>query len=113
MNIRKLPGNALDRYLDLVKGPLDAAARRTRKGDDATSPAELLLDRVDATVRDTAGRIFGDTELQEEAKRRRVAAAERGRALRLKAEAKERTREADQEFARRQRAAADRREQAE
>lgn len=113
MSIRKLPGTALDRYLNLVKMPLDAAARRTRKSDDATSAAELLLDRVDATVRDTAGRVFGDQELQDEARRRRVAADERERALRLKAEAKARTQEADQEFAQRQRAAEDRRQQAE
>ena len=114
MNVKRMPGTALDRYLELVKGPLDAMARRTRRdGEDSTSPAELLLDRVDATVRDTAGRLLGDDTLRADAQKRRLAAAERERALRLKAEAEQRTQQADQEFAQRQRAAEQRREQAE
>jgi hypothetical protein len=103
----------LDGYLSIVKRPLDAVARRTRRNGDSASAAELVLDRMDATVRETAGRILGDDALQDDARRRRVATSERERALELKAEAAVRTQEADQEFAQRQRAAEDRRQQAE
>ena len=113
MDIKRIPGSALDGYLNLVKRPIDAVARRSRRGDNTTSPAELLLDRVDATVRETAGRILGDETLQDDARRRRVAASERERALELKVEAELKTKQADQEFARRQRAAEDRRQSAE
>ncbi|MEY2566067.1 MAG: hypothetical protein QOE35_596 [Actinomycetota bacterium] len=114
MNVKRIPSEALDRYLTLVKSPLDLVARRTRReGDDVTSAFELLLDRVDAGVRDAAGRLLGDEALQDDARKRRLAAAERERALRLKAEAAQRTEQADQEFAQRQRAAEDRRQQAE
>ena len=114
MNVKQIPGTAVDRYLTAVKAPIDAIARRTRgDGADTTSPAELAIDRVDATVRDLAGRLLGDTALQDDAQRRRLAASERERALRLKVEAATKTAEADQEFAERQRAAEQRRQQAE
>ena len=113
MDIKRIPGSALDGYLNLVKRPVDAVARRTRRDGFATSPAELVLDRIDATVRETAGRIFGDETLQDDARKRRVAASERERAMELKVEAEVKTQEADQEFARRQRAADERRQQAE
>ena len=113
MDIKRIPSNALDGYLNLVKRPIDAVARRTRRDGLATSPAELLLDRIDATVRETAGRILGDETLQDDARKRRVAASERERALELKVEAEVKTQQADQEFARRQRAAEDRRLSAE
>ncbi|MEY2476400.1 MAG: hypothetical protein QOG87_1715 [Actinomycetota bacterium] len=113
MDIKRIPASALDGYLSIVKRPLDAVARRTRRNGDSASAAELVLDRMDATVRETAGRILGDDALQDDARRRRVATSERERALELKAEAAVRTQEADQEFAQRQRAAEDRRQQAE
>jgi translation initiation factor IF-2 len=113
MDIKRIPGSTLDRYLNLVKQPVDAVARRTRRAGQSTSPAELLLDRVDATVREAAGRILGDETLQDDARRRRTAASERERALELKAEAEVKTQNADQEFARRQRAADERRQSAE
>jgi colicin import membrane protein len=113
MDIKRIPASALDGYLSLVKRPLDAVARRTRRDGDAASAAELLVDRIDATVRDAAGRILGDEALQDGARRLRLAASERERALELKAEAAAKTQEADQEFAQRQRAAEDRRQQAE
>jgi hypothetical protein len=114
MSVARLSGVVVDRYLSLVKVPLDAVARRTRPDPNAsTSPAELLLDRVDATTREALGRLLGDETLQDDARRRRVAAAERERALRLKAEAEELTVEADHEFANRQKAAAERRQHAE
>jgi hypothetical protein len=114
MSVTKIPGAALDRYLRVVKGPLDAIARRTRRdGDALTSPVELLLDRADATVRETVGRLLGDETLKDDARKRRLAAAERERALGLQAKAEELTAEADQEFSQRQKAAEERRQQAE
>jgi hypothetical protein len=113
MDIKRIPGSALDGYLSVIKRPIDAVARRTRQGDAAFSPAELLVDRVDATVRETVGRLFGDQALQDDARRRRLAASERERALELKAAAEAKTQQADQEFAQRQQAAEQRRQQAE
>jgi hypothetical protein len=113
MNIKQIPGSALAGYLDLVKRPIDAVARRTRRDDATTSAAELVIDRLDASVRDAAGRVFGDEVLQDDARKRRLAAAERQRALELKVKAEQETAQADREFAQRQRAAEDRRRQAE
>jgi hypothetical protein len=113
MGIRAIPARALDGYFSLVKWPLDAVARRTRRDADSTSPAELFFDRIDATVRDTAGRILGDEALQDDARRRRLAASERERALELRAGAEAKTEQADKEFARRHRAAEERRRSAE
>ncbi|MDQ1373906.1 MAG: hypothetical protein QOJ09_1244, partial [Actinomycetota bacterium] len=113
MDIKRIPGSALDGYLNFVKRPLDAVARRSRTDGASTSPAELLLDRVDATVRETAGRVLGDETLQDDARKRRLAAAERERALELKIEAAHQTQQADQQFAQRQREAEERRQQAE
>src|SRR4051812_17806879 len=103
MDIKRIPGSALDGYLSVVKRPLDAVAKRTRRNGTSASPAELALDRLDATVRETAGRILGDESLQDDARRRRIAASERERALELKVKAEVKTQEADQDFAQRQR----------
>lgn len=113
MDIKRIPGSALDGYLNLVKRPVDAIARRTRREGLTTSPAELTLDRIDAAVRETAGRILGDETLQDDARKRRLAASERERALELKIEAEVKTQQADQEFSQRQQAAEQRRQQAE
>jgi hypothetical protein len=113
MDIKRIPGSALDGYLSVIKRPIDAVARRSRRDGEATSAAELLVDRIDATVRETAGRLLGDEAVQDDARRRRLAAAERGRALELKATAEVKTQEADKDFVRRQQAADDRRQQAE
>jgi hypothetical protein len=113
MELKRIPASALDGYLSLLKRPVDAVARRTRRDGNSTSPAELFLDGIDATIRETAGRVLGDQVLQDDARRRRVAASERGRALELKAEAETRTKQADQEFTQRQQAAEQRRQQAE
>lgn len=113
MDIKRIPSSALDGYLTAIKRPLDAVARRTRQGGTDFSPAELLLDRVDATVRETVGRLLGDQTLQDDARRRRLAASERERALELKAKAEAKTQQADQEFSQRQQAAEQRRQQAE
>ena len=113
MDIKRIPASALDSYLTLVKRPVDAIARRTRRDGASASPAELALDRLDAAVREGAGRLLGDETLQDDARRRRLAASERERALELKAKAEVKTQQADEEFSRRQRAAEERRQSAE
>ena len=47
--------------------------------------AEIAVDRADATVRDLAGGVLLDPELREDAARRRTAATEREKAVRLRA----------------------------
>lgn len=112
MDLRVIPRTAIDGYLRAVKLPWDAAARTLRRGR-SVSPAELFLDRTDASIRAAVGRALRDEELQADARRRRTAAEERERAVRLAAEAEELRREADSEFQDRQQTAEQRREEAE
>jgi colicin import membrane protein len=108
MDVRALPRAAVDRSLRLARLPVDAATRLLPEDQ----PVRLAVDRADATLRGLAGRVLGDRSLQEEAQDRRVAAAERERALRLRAEAELRADRADTEFEQRQTQAEERREQA-
>lgn len=85
---------ALDGSLKAARLPLDTAARLTGGAD-----ARLTIDRLDATVRDLAGRAFGDDLLREDAGRRHVAADERERALRLRAQARQTRSAADERLA--------------
>lgn len=114
MNVRAIPRAALGGYLKLVRFPLDTAiALLPGDGTGAGPAAELALDRADATVRGVVGTILGDPELVEDADRRRTAAEERRRALRLRAEAQRRTEEADSRLAERQESSERQRQQAE
>lgn len=115
MDIKTMQRTALDRYLRTVRIPLDKAVDLFDRDGERTGAdvVRLTLDRADATLRDVAGRIWGDDELRAEATRRRLAADERERALRLEAKAEERSAEADAEFRRRQEEAEQRRLQAE
>ena len=111
MNLRSTPRTALDRYLKLLRLPADVAVKAFARGQNgATTPAEQAVDRVDATVRDAVGRMFNDTELQADAQRRRAAVNERGRALKLRATAEERSEQADEKLDSRQSAAEQRRQ---
>jgi colicin import membrane protein len=85
MNVKTLPRTAVDTYLRLLRVPVDTAARVAHRvqGDDRSAVTEIAIDRADALVRDVAGRVLRDDELREEAHRRRTAADERERALRL------------------------------
>src|SRR5688572_23233759 len=78
--VREIPRAAVDGYLKAVKWPLEQAARRF----DGDGGAELVLDRADAAVRDAVGSVLRDPELREDARRRRLAATEREKALRLR-----------------------------
>ena len=82
MNVRRIPGTAVESSLRLVRLPLDAAVDRLPgNGTGARPTARLALDRADAAVRAFAGTILGDSVLREDAQMRRVAleARERGR----------------------------------
>lgn len=113
MDIRTLPRKALDRYLHTVRTPLDTAVRLLPERDGrlstVRSTVELTLDRADAAVRDVAGVVWRDDQLRDDARRRRLAADERERALRLRTAAEEHTAEADAELRRRQEQAEQRR----
>ncbi|HEX9969699.1 MAG TPA: hypothetical protein VGB03_06135, partial [Acidimicrobiales bacterium] len=123
MDVQTLQRKAVDGYLRTVRKPLDLALGLLPDGGAdggavtgvaaARSSVELTLDRADAALREVAGRLMGDDELRADALRRRIAADERERALRLKAEAEVRSQEADAEFRRRQEEAEQRRLQAE
>jgi len=102
MSLQTISRNAVDSYLKLLRLPADAVARvlRPRNGRDGeTTAMELALDRVEATLRDVAGSVLRDPQLREDARRRRVAANERERALELRSAAGRRSLEADDELA--------------
>jgi hypothetical protein len=102
MSLQTMTRTAVDGYLKLLRLPADAVAGalRPRNGrDDETTAVELALDRVEATLRDVAGSVLHDPQLREDARRRRVAANERERALELRAAADRHSLEADGELA--------------
>ena len=114
MNLRSTPRSALDSYLKLLRLPADAVVKAlaSRGRDGETTPAELAVDRADAAVRDVLGRVFNDTELQADARRRRAAADERARALKLRATAERHSEQADENLDSRQATAEQRRKDA-
>jgi hypothetical protein len=115
MSLQTISRTAVDSYLKLLRLPADAVAgvlrpKNGRAGE--TSPVELALDRFEAAVRDAAGRVLHDGQLQAEARLKRAAADERERALALRGEAERQSREADKEFVARQEVAEQRRDDA-
>jgi hypothetical protein len=111
--MRTIPRLALDTYLRAVRWPIDrATALLPGNGQGPAAGAKLAVDRVDAGVRAAAGRMIGDEELVEDATRRRAAADERERALRLRGQAEQTEQEAEQRQAQREEQAEQRRRQA-
>src|SRR5436305_3590873 len=92
MNIRTIPRTAFTSYLRLVRIPIDAAIGALPGNREAR---KLSADRADATVRSVAANVFGDSDLREDAQRRRAAADERAKALKLRGEARRRGQQAD------------------
>ena len=110
MNVRLIPRTALNGYLRLVRTPLDTAIGLLPGNGDGPRPAaQLAVDRADATVRSVAGTLLRDPVLLEDGQRRRQAARERERAVRLRtsedltAEVADERREQREEQARKQR----------
>ena len=113
MNVRTIPRTAVDGYLRLVRVPLDGAiSLLPGNGTGAKPTAEVALDRLDATLRGAIANLLSDTALRDDAERRRIAAQERKRALRLRAKAHVTAEEADSRLEERQQEATDLREQA-
>lgn len=114
MDVRQVPRSALDLWLRAVRAPVDVVSRVIPDGDTGPRNAvTLFVDRADAALRATAGKVFGDDALREDAMRRRKAADERERAIQLRVDAERKKRKADTELARRQREADERRIKAE
>lgn len=114
MSIRAIPRGAVDGAVKLARLPLDVViSLLPGNGDGAGSAAKITVDRWDATLREVAGYALRDDVLREEATRRRVAADERARALRLRSAAEARTAAADSQLADRAEQAEERRAAAE
>ena len=103
MNVGAIPRTAVDGYLKLVRLPLDAVIGLVPgNGTGRATAAALALDRVDAAARSVAGAVLGDSVLREDAARRRLAADQRGRAFRLRADAERKSEGAESRLAERQ-----------
>jgi hypothetical protein len=111
MSMRAIPRTAIGGSIKVVRLPLDLAVS-LMPGDGPRPSAGLALDRLEAHVRDIAGVALGDEVLREDAARRRVAADERERALRLRTAAQRRTSEAEERLANTHEVAEEQREQA-
>lgn len=99
MSIRAIPRTAVDGAVKLARLPLDIAVSLIPgNGSGARPAAGVAVDRMDARLRDAAGVVLRDSELRDEAMRRRVAADERARANRLRKEAEARSEMADARF---------------
>jgi colicin import membrane protein len=113
MTIRDIPRTAVGGSIKVVRLPLDiAVALMPGNGSGPGASAAIVLDRLEAQVRDLAGAALGDDVLREDAALRRVAADERERALRLRATAARRAQEADERLEETHEQAQERREEA-
>ena len=80
----------IDGWMRVARWPADRATGLLPGADDGPrATVTQLLDRADAAVRGLAGAVLRDPELQADARRRRIAADERDRAVSLRAEATE------------------------
>lgn len=114
MSLRDIPRTAVGSAVKLTRLPLDIVVSMLPGNGTGTKPAAAIaVDRFEATLRDAAGIALFDNELREDATRRRLAADERERELRLRAEAERRSAEADERFSARVEDAEDRRSAAE
>src|SRR3954454_2930785 len=109
MDVRTVPRTVVERSLALARMPVDVVS--SRMAEDA--PVRVVVDRVDANVRDLVGRLIRDPALQEDAASLRAAADEHERAARLRAEAALTRARADEEVRTRTSAAQKRQEEAE
>jgi flagellar biosynthesis GTPase FlhF len=109
VNVQTITRAAVGGSLRLARMPYDTALG-VIPGD--TAGVTLVLDRVDATVRGIAGAVLRDPKLREDARLRHAAAAERKRAVSLRAEAEQVGASADEQLEREHRRAQSRRTQA-
>jgi colicin import membrane protein len=113
MSMRTISRSAVGAYVKALRLPFDAAvSMRARNGRTDQSRATTTLDRFEATFRSIAGRTLGDQELQRDAERRRLAAAERERADGLRTEAERRSELAEERLSEKEEKAEQQRRQA-
>jgi hypothetical protein len=113
MSIRAIPRTAIGGSIKAVRLPLDIAVSLLPGDGAGPRPrAGIALDRLEAHVRELAGAVLGDEVLREDAARRRLAADERERAVRLRTAAARRADEADERLAETREDAEERREEA-
>lgn len=100
MDLRALPGTALDRVLSLYRVPLTVAERVVGQQHDpdqpATWPPAIAYERVEAAIRQLAGTIWRDERLLERARLQRAKADELERAGVLELDAARRREESEQ-----------------
>jgi len=99
MSVRTIPRSAVDGAVKLARLPLDIVVSLLPGNGDGRPAASIAVDRWEATLRQLAGHALRDDELREDAVRRRLAADERARALRLRGAAERRSAEADEHLA--------------
>jgi hypothetical protein len=97
MNVRTIPRVAVDRWLRVLRVPVDTTVGVLNRSGNAET-ATLVVDQADAAVRRFAGRVLRDEELQQDAHRRELAVDERRRALELRTEAELKRSRADEEY---------------
>lgn len=96
MNVQVIPRTAVKGYLKLVRTPLDSAiGLLPGNGEGAKPSAQLAVDRADAMARTVAGALLRDPVLREDGARRRQAAQERERGVRLRDHAEQTAQQAD------------------
>ena len=116
MGMREIPRSAVGGAVKLTRLPLDIVVSMLPgdgDGSGAKPAAAIAVDRFEAMLRDAAGIVLFDSELREDAMRRRIAADERELELGLRTEAERRRSEADERFSDRVADAEDRRTAAE
>lgn len=107
MSMRTTSRSAVRGYVKLLRLPLDAAAgMRTRNG------GRIGLDRLEAVVLGVAGRTLRDEELVRDGERVRLAADERERAARLRADAQTRSEVAEKRLSEKEETAEQQRREA-
>jgi hypothetical protein len=95
MDLTELPRTTLDAGMAVLRLPLTATEMLLRPGrDNSQWPPAVVFDRIDATVRETVGRVLRDDALIEQARLERSEASMREQAMRKEAEADERAQEA-------------------
>lgn len=113
MNVRVIPRAAVQGYLKLVRTPVDTAIGLLPGNGQGPKPsAQLAVDRADATVRSVAGTLLRDPVLRADGERRRQAAHERERGLRLREHADQTAEQADARLQERERRAGQERRRA-